>query len=105
MRHVLAMTGPDRQPLLPEAGKFVSPKKLDFATEAVTTRVERIKAAVQSRRDAPSTLIGCAVCFGVLSGLVAYVYSAYFETMLWVMWEVGCPCVWRFHMSCPFDQV
>ncbi|KAK9806589.1 hypothetical protein WJX73_005358 [Symbiochloris irregularis] len=76
-----------RESLLPSFGKVMSPKKLDSATEALTTRVDRVKKAVQSRRDAPSTLIGCAVFFGVLSGLVAYVYSAYFETMLWLMWE------------------
>lgn len=80
-----------RQPILPSSDKPATPKKLDFASEALTSRVERVKAAVQSRRDAPSTLIGCAVCFGVLSGLVAFVYSAYFESMLWLMWEVLNP--------------
>ena len=59
------------------------------APDVIGARVERIRNAVQERRDAPTTLLGCAVGFGILSGLVAYVYSGYFEGMLWVVWEVN----------------
>ena len=58
---------------------------------AIELRIAQVREAVQARRDAPSTLLGCAVFFGIMSGLVAYVYSAYFEGMLWVVWEVGPP--------------
>lgn len=75
------------EPLLAKAERVVKESGKTSAG-AVESRIARIRNKVQARRDAPSVLLGCAVFFGVLSGLVAYVYSAYFEGMLWVVWEV-----------------
>ena len=67
--------------------------KLDQATDSIRSRIDKLSKRVQSRRDDPTTLLGCAVLFGILSGLVAYVYSIYFEGMLWVIWEVCDACL------------
>ena len=83
-----------REPLLNGSLKSfpAAEAKLAKTSESLRARVETISKRVQQSRDHPSTLLGCAVLFGVLSGLVAYVYSMYFEAMLWVIWEVRIPC-------------
>ena len=93
------------EPLLSGLRKATPYAKSNSATEALAAKVARIKRAVQDRRDSPSTLLGCAVFFGVLSGVVAYVYSAYFETMLWLMWEVCGRSTAGFAMASPCSCV
>lgn len=88
------MAGPDGDvgiPLLEKAAKQVGvdQERAGSYSRAARSHAERISKRVQRRRDEPATLLGCAVLFGVLSGLVAFVYSWYFEGMLRTIWEVG----------------
>lgn len=49
-------------------------------------RMQQVRDSLSEQT--PSVLLLLALMFGIVAGVVAYIYSKYFELLLWVIWEV-----------------
>lgn len=61
---------------------LLSPQK----TRKVNNGIQKLRESLSEQT--PSVLLLLALLFGIVAGVVAYVYSKYFELLLWVVWEV-----------------
>ena len=52
-------------------------------------RLKPLQKYMKDHDTSPVTWLGLAVFFGILCGIVAFVYSTYFNALLWLVWQVS----------------
>ena len=52
-------------------------------------RIQPLQRYMKENADSPVTWLGLAVFFGILCGLVSFIYAHYFRALLWLVWAVG----------------
>ncbi len=55
-------------------------------SKSLQVRIQQLKERLEKPDHV--TMLALALLFGVIAGVVAFVYNTYFEGLLWIVWEV-----------------